>query len=310
MYVLRGKMENGGTIYARLRVTNFGPSADGRADFLCHVKMPDGTRHSFRTRRNDKKWKWGSDSLMADLDGAKVTGGVGHYEVDATKDGNTLAFKVTSKHQPLQPIPPQAFVGGDSYYQTILMIPHGTLEGSVTLKDGQKIDIKAGVHLELRRTNLPPYQLGKRFYTVQDITTDATVHIWGLTLTDDLGEGSYGFVMKATEDEIVAYAPRLQLQAADSEKDKSTGYGVPKSLSLSPAEGTGITASVKAVELTERNDELKNLSWIERTVAERFAKPFSFIHDGTYTITVPQEGEGAAPKTLEGKAEYTYQRLN
>lgn len=309
MYVMRGKMENGGTLYARLRVTNFGPSADGRADFLCHVKMPDGVRHSFKVRRNDKKWKWGTDSLMADLDGAKITGGIGHLEVDATKDGKQLSFKVKSNHKPLQPVPPQALVGGDSFYQTILMIPHGQLEGAVTLPDGQKIDIKAGVHMELRRTNVPPYQLGKRFYTLQDISTDATVHIWGLTLTDDLGGASYGFVMKATDDDIVAYTPRLALSTANSQKDKETGYGVPKGLSLKPVKGEGMTASVTAGKLTERNDELKNLSWIERTVAERFAKPYSFRHDSDYSITVPGK-DGAEPTKIEGKAEYIYQRLN
>ena len=67
----------------------------------------------------------------------------------------------------------------------------------------------------------------------------------------------------------------------------------------------------QAVRLSQgRYDEATIYDANPASVAERFAKPFSFIHDGTYTITVPQEGEGAAPKTLEGKAEYTYQRLN
>ena len=84
---------------------------------------------------------------------------------------------------------------------------------------------------------------------------------------------------------------------------------VPQMLALKPTEGEGLTASVKAGELKEVKDELKNLSWIERTVAERFAKPFSYKHTSDYSITVPGQ-EGAEPVTIKGQADYTYQRLN
>ncbi|MFN3198341.1 MAG: hypothetical protein ACE366_08000 [Bradymonadia bacterium] len=309
MYVLRGKLDNGGTIYTRLRVTNFGPSADGRAAFTCHVTMPDETRHSFWLRRDDRKWKWGNDGLMADLKGAKVTGGVGHFEAEAEKDGRTLSLKVTSTHKPLQPIPPNALVGGESFYQAILMIPHGKIEGTVTLKNGEKIEFTGGGHMEIRRTNVAPHHLGRRFFTLQDISADQTVHIWGVTLTEDLGGNSSGFALKANNDTIEAYAPMLALEAAEWEKHKKSGYSVPQTLALKPAKGEGLTASVKAGELKEVKDELKNLSWIERTVAERFAKPFSYKHTSDYSITVPGK-EGAEPVTIEGKADYTYQRLN
>ncbi|TNF30637.1 MAG: hypothetical protein EP329_13540 [Deltaproteobacteria bacterium] len=338
-------LDDGGELFTKLTVTNIA-KYDGRAELSAKIQLPaeedaNGAAHEeeeddeaarrkaaaptgpvFRTKVKKDRGDWtaGNERFEATVGDCTVVAGVGFAQVHAVGENFVLDYTVETDLPALRP--PGGVVNfGGAFYATTIPIPRGRLVGTLVTRgppeeEGgepveETIDLEGWAYIEHRATDLAPYRMAKRWFKMREHTLERTVVLSAFERTEELGGQLQGWVLVADEDGLQVYEGDVALTPRDLTLDGETGYGVPGLVFLESKDGPGFRGVVRSNALTERRDDLRRLSAIERVVVRRLMKPFTFIFDDAeFLFRARVSPESAEDLSWRGETTFEYQQLN
>lgn len=140
-------------------------------------------------------------------------------------------------------------------------------------------------YAEHRAGNLPPYLLAHAWFNVLEIGDDVTLVMSAFekkrtpgSLPKDHGRAR-GWLIVATDDELVLYEPTVDVWVRGESPDEVTGYSLPQLVYLADPEGRLFKGVIKTGPMSARKDDLSNLKKLERLVVRRLMKPWTFSYN-------------------------------
>lgn len=334
-------LDDGGEVSTKLTVTNIA-KFDGRAEILAKVQLPGGesevddedddaeeapateaaatTVYRVKVKKDRGDWTAGKDRFDATIGDCTVVVGVGYAEVHAVGKDFVLDYRVESDVPALRPAGGLVNFGG-AFYTTTLPVPRGRLTGTLVTRgppeeEGgepveETIDLEGWAYVEHRATDLAPYRMAAKWFKMRELTTERTVVLSAFQRTAELGGGIQGFVMVASNDGLEAYEGEVELRLRDETLDADTTYGVPALVFLEGKDGPGFRGVIRLNTLTQRRDDIANLSTLERIVVKRLMKPFTYIFDGADYLFKVRESDATEDEIpWRGQTTFEFQQLN
>lgn len=328
---LRGVLEDGGSVYARLRASNFGPRADQDADLLARVTT-GGETHQVRVKRKKGQWRWEREALFADLgtgtirstpEGTKI-----HLE---DRKGLKIDIEVSNLVVPLRPAGGRAKYPRGGYYLTTVLCPRGELSVTVEVpeepeppepdapkpEEGEEpeepptrsIEAEGIAYIEHRAGNIAPYEVANSWVNVLHVAQEGTFMLSVFTEPAKTGGKVHGWLFHMGEDKQVVYQPEVRIKPENRRLDPKFGYRVPQIVHIAGPDG--LKGVVKVAKLINVKEEMGNLSKLEQMIVKKLTWPVTFTHEGRYLVTVPDpDPNGAEPRKISGKTRYVYMQLN
>ncbi len=348
--VVRGKLSDGGSFYAKLTVANIA-NADGRADFNIDLTLADGRHAKYRVKKDKGDWTYGSDRFSAEVGNARIELAVGRSTITVDDDAFKLDVVIETDLPAVRP-PGGVFDSGGAFYITTLPIPRGRM--SITLEvrepldrpvvpeeteadaeaegadgeaadpsedpvpedDGPEIIELGGIgYAEHRAGNLPPYRLAHAWFNVLQIGEDTTLVMSAFekkrapgSQKKDHGRAR-GWLIVATDDELVFYEPTVDVWVRGQSSDEVTGYALPELVYLADPDRRLFKGVIKTGPMSKRKDDLSNLKKLERLVVRRLMKPWTFTYNhAQYLFRRQVPGEPMVEH--RGTGRFLYQQLD
>jgi|GEM_PF-1840346 len=343
-------LDDGGELSTKLTVTNIA-KYDGRAEVFAKLQLtapdsededeaadgeaesvdapdedaeaedtPGAATYRVKVKKNRGEWRYGDTRFDVTVGDCTIVAGVGYAEVHVVGDGFVLDYTIESDLPALRPAGGVINFGG-AFYATTLPIPRGRLSGTLVTRgppeeEGgepveESVDIEGWAYVEQRATDLAPYRMAKKWFKMREQTLERTVVLSAFERTDELGGGIQGWALVVDDDGLQAYESELKITPRELTRDDKTDYGVPGLIFLEGKDGPGFRGVIKTNALTERRDDLRRLSALERVVVRRLMKPFTFIFDDAqylYKVRASPETEEEIP--WRGQTTFEYQQLN
>lgn len=315
-------LDGGGKIYMRLLVSNVGPG-DHKASFQLIVSLPGKPSQRIGLRLKKGQWTAGADRLDIKL-GKTVTieGDLGHTRranpnitVKVEHAAADVTLRVNSSMFPFRPRGGNVDFGNGRYYSTLILVPHGSIEGTVAYKTGdaagQSASFKGHAFVENRGSNVAPHTLSRSSLSAVDVTAEGTFCMVGLEKTAQLGKGWQAWMYRTVDEKMQVVMQEADVALLEGQRDLGSGYEVPRVVKFTdraPTVGQPLQAILQGTTLEKSTDDLGKLSRIERFFVERFAKPWSFRFKAKYLVAVPKAGGG--DERFTGNAPYVFQQLN
>lgn len=345
--VVRARLEDEASIYVKLTVTNLA-TADGRADLIVNVDLPDGRQLKLKQRKDRDEWSYAKDRFMAEVGDGKIEVGVGWARVVAENDEFAVDFEVTSQLPALRP-QGGLYDHGGRFYLTTIPIPRGKARARVTVRTppedddeeddeddevaakgpgsapagGQSypytVELEGAGYAEHRAGNVAPYVLARRWYSILDISEERTVLLSvfehappeGTPRDPQAKPGPVqGFFFASNDEAIELYEGDIDLSVRGWHIDEKTSYPTPKILFVNAREQrSSFEGVIVAGALSERKDDLRKLSRLERIVVRKFMKPWTFRFDRARFLFRRQD-PGEPMREVRGAHRLQVQQLN
>ncbi len=306
---VRGVLDDGGFVYARLFVTNLA-TADQMAKMNVSI-APAGMAPAKVTIRRERG-KWSTKGGALDVTIPEVAGVSASIEGDtkvvrwaAANAAVRITITLTTTVAPMSPSGGSADFGKGKYFATTLIAPHARLEVKVTTKTGDQPTerVHTGWAFAEKRTgNVAPYMMAKRFVDVRDVDKNGTFALSAFQRSSIFGGKTQGWLVCVRDGEVLVDAPRLTVRTEALEPHVESGYGVPRLVHFQGLDDAAIKGVVKANKRVAVYDDFKNLSKFERAIAERFAKPWTFRFLAHWALRSPQG-------KMSGNGFYSYSQL-
>lgn len=170
-------------------------------------------------------------------------------------------------------------------------------------------------YAEDRWGNVPPYDLAKRWEQVLVIGPDETLvlSVFERPSNAPLVAGKsgdvHGWFLVATDDALRVYEPELEVRLRGLVTDPDTGYPLPQLVFVSDPGQRTFRGVVKLGPLSERKDDLGRLSKLERLIARKFTKPWTFRYDRARWL-FRKQAPGTEALDVRGAGRFQHQQLN
>lgn len=197
-------------------------------------------------------------------------------------------------------------------------------DAPVSDPDGDALSLPAALELdgvgyaEHRATNVPPYDMARRWYSIVDLGEDETVFLSafehaapeGVTRDPQAPPGPVqGFFYATSDDRVLLYEQELDLKVRGWSLDDQTSYPIPEIVFVTDPKRTGFEGVIAAGPLSERKDDLQSLKRLERIIVKKFMKPWTFRFDrARYLFRRQNPGEGM--REIRGEKRLQVQQLN
>jgi len=335
--VLRANLGDGGSVYAKLIVSNIANS-DGRAQFYFQVKTEDAQRIEFKLRADRGDWTFATDRFRVELDGVVVEFGVGRASVTVKTDELNASFTITSDLMPLRPDGGR-YDNGGLFYVTTIPVPRGQAELVMDVLDSElwdlsgdddvpveapedgRIELSGPGYVEHRWGNIPPYELAHASHNLLVIGDDETVvvsamvrPISGLEVKGPASNAApatgeiLGWCFAANDDELMLYAPKLDVRPYRWTTDDMTSYRIPGLVYLSDPQQLVFKGVLDLGALSSRKDDLGGLSKLERIIVRRFMQPWTFRYEKARFL-LRHQPSGRQGTEVRGEGTYMYQQI-
>ena len=312
-------LDGGGTLYTKLTVTNVA-KYDGRAELLGKLDLPEDRSFRVKVKKDRDEWTFGRERFDATLGDCTVVMGVGRVDVHLVGEDFVLDYAIESELPPLRPPGGRVDVGG-AFYVTTVPVPRGRMTGTLVVRraaeeegaepEEETIALEGVAFVEHRATDLAPYRMAKRWFKMSEVDLERTVVVSAFERSAELGGTPQGWVLVADDEGVVVYEGDAVVSPRAETTDAQTGYGIPAVLYLEGKKGPGMRGIVRANAMSQRRDDLANLSRLERAVVRRLMKPWTFLFDeADYLFKAPAaDGEGDEGD-WRGAGRFEVQQLN
>lgn len=340
-FVVRTQLADGAGFSARLQISNLA-SQDGRAQVNVRVTFKDGTALEYKAKADRGEWKAEKGRFAATVGAAHFGASVGKVSVRVDDEDFQIAFDLTSTLAPLRPAGGR-FANGGATYVTTVQVPRGVAHVVVDAKSRDVLTPppeasetpdpppteepepaeEGPLHVELegvgyaedRWGNVPPYELAKRWEQVLVIGPDETLILSSFErpssapLVPGKSGDVHGWFMVATDDALRAYEPELEVRLRALVTDSDTGYPLPQVVFVSDPGQKSFHGVIKLGPLSQRKDDLSGLSKLERLVARKFTKPWTFRYDRARWL-FRKQAPGTEALDIRGEGRFQHQQLN
>lgn len=308
-----GQLDGGGSIYGRLIITNL-----ATANQLARLTMsvaPEGKPPAKVTLRRKKgRWKARGDQMAFEMpprnaSSSSIVGRIGEVVWTGERQGAHIELRVGTTMAPVELPGGTADFGAGKFFKTTLVVPHGRLSTKVTIagEQGQEptsYTVEGWAFVEKRTSNLAPYAMAKRFVDVREINAEGLFALSGFQRSPQYGGKTQGWLFSARPGQASVAIKRLGLRTQSAERHDPSGYNVPRLVHFWDMDNPSIKGVVKANRSSRVSDDLGSLSKLERAIAERFARPWTFRFDAQWALRT------ADGRKLSGGGYYSYNQLN
>lgn len=198
--------------------------------------------------------------------------------------------------------------GKKSYYDSTLLTPRGTFEATIVMKEGGETHQITGLAFgDNSVTNLAPNLQATSWIRLRSIGKQNTVSITLLKTSEEYEGRWVGYFFVASDKKMVACGSNPAVETAEFEKDKGSGYDIPKIALFSEAQGIdGFSGAIKAGKLEKRLDRLEALGSVERAVVSKLVQPVVFTYKAEFEFQL-KDGSGKE-RNFKGKASYNFEQ--
>jgi hypothetical protein len=189
-------------------------------------------------------------------------------------------------------------------------------EDPVPEDEGPEVIELGGIgYVEHRAGNLPPYRLAHAWFNVLQIGDDTTLVMSAFekkrapgSLAKDHGRAR-GWLIVATDDELVFYEPTVDVWVRGQSPDEVTGYSLPELVYLADPDRRLFKGVIKTGPMSKRKDDLSNLKKLERLVVRRLMKPWTFTYNHAQYL-FRRQVPGDPSVEHRGTGRFLYQQLD
>jgi len=310
---IRGMLDGGGSVYGRLIITNLA-TANQLARVRLSVSPAGKPTTAINLRRKKGTWSASADKLAfkaPDRKGSSV-------DLQGTMDALTwtaenhiarITVTLTPTVKPMDPPGGAADFGNGKFFRTTLLAPHAKLAVKLVTKakpDGSTTaseqSFTGWAYAEKRTSNLAPYLMARRFIDVREYDANGTFALSMFQRSPNFGGKRQGWMVCVRDGNVVVQAGQLSVKTEQATPHAESGYSVPQLVRFEDKNDPTVKGVVKATKLARVYDDLRGLSKLERVIAERFAKPWTFRHEAAWALR-------AGDKKMSGGGSYSYNQL-
>ncbi|NUN12128.1 MAG: hypothetical protein HUU55_00675 [Myxococcales bacterium] len=295
------------SIYWSSRLFNFGPG-DGKCEAKSRLEI--GSRKMRHSNDLDKgDYKITAQPLELVFQDHVLSGGPDGIRIVATgkEYSYDLVFKPTVKNW--RPGNGRVDFGGAGFFDTLLIPPKGTVEGTITV-DGETKQVKGSGYGTMSRSSIAPHDMAKRWLEFRVVRGNTVVFFKEFLTPNRFGDKSIGWLLVAHKGKVLVATSDYTVEYGDfvTDEKSSQKYRVPQALIIKAKNGENeLTLGIKGTKQKDRDDVLANMNAIERAIVSKFAKPITYNYSAAFEVRYT----GANPITDTGKgAVYDISHIN
>ncbi len=285
-YSISMKLEGNNSSYLQLIISNLGVG-DGKLGVVWELRIGDEPK--LKSKREFPRDQWKSDNSRFDVrigntGNIRWHGKPGDLTVDVeSKDGYKARYRIKNLVRPWKPGSGRLKLPGGGYYEFQLVAPMARVQVTGTRPDGTPFELKGRAYVDHSRTNVASHKIATRWARFRAFAGKQTIHFVELFPPAHVSSRSVGFLLVANKkDGILFEALEAHGMYTDSFTDKKhpNRYFVPRKAKFEAQSEHGLIRVVTStVRRVWREDYLKGLGRVTKSVVQKFAQPVGYGFD-------------------------------
>ncbi len=287
---------------SNLGLTNFNGRVSGRVKL--REDGEDLAVYDFDEKFSQARWRHDRETFRIEMGDFRIEGAPGAFRVRGVAGKNkAVTFDYVVEGEPWRPGTGVVLFGNDlqTYFKTHLLIAQGRCVGEVVV-DGATVAVEGDAYGNHFATNLGAHELADQLFQFRK-SDEALFVEWRHFVTPEAFAGqAFGFLVVYYDGVPLFETSAVEVTPLAYWTDpENYGYVLPHGLRLVAQEGDDrLELWLEGGEVSAKN-ALASLPAMQRSIAERFARPVDYNVKGRWRLLLRVEGEEAQ---VDGEGSY------